>query len=191
MLKLLKKTGNKKENIRLLAGSADRIVDIPPNYNHAGLHENPKQVSKNERLAPGGEFIHLRVRFPPAVWPRLLLYNEYVRSFYRPAGGMIVRSDVVMIDLFPVKSSVIAAAGFDPQRRILLVLYNTGRAYEYHSVPSEVFQGLIESESKGKYLNDQILGTFPYKLFRGWEGMEDESTLRTGRTRKRASVKTQ
>lgn len=96
-----------------------------------------------------------------------------------------------MIDLYPVESSVIAAAGFDPQQRIMVVLYNTGRAYEYHAVPPEVFQGLMESRSKGRYLNDKVLGTFPYKLFRGWQGMQDESNLRTGRARKRAPARTQ
>jgi len=119
-----------------------------------------------------------------------MIYNENT-PVYGPYIAFIGRSDGIMIDLYPVESSVIAAAGFDPQRRIMLVLYNTGRAYEYHAVPPEVFQGLMESESKGRYLNDKVLGTFPYKIFRGWQGMDDESTLRTRRQRKHAPVNTQ
>ena len=94
-----------------------------------------------------------------------------------------------MIDLFSVRSSVIAAAGYDPQKHILLVLYNTGRTYEYHSVPPNIFWGLMSSESKGKFLNEQVLGKFPYKLFRGWQMLSDESGLRMGRARRSSATK--
>lgn len=73
-----------------------------------------------------------------------------------------------MIDLHGVESSVIAAAGYDQDRRILYVVFNTGRVYEYQDVPPETYQGLMEAESKGKFLNETIIGNYPYRHFRGW-----------------------
>lgn len=89
-----------------------------------------------------------------------------------------------MIDLFSVRSTAIAAAGYDPHRKILLVLYNTGRTYEYHNVPPEIFWEMMSSESKGRFLNHRVLGQYPYKIFRGWEAMDDETGLRTTRARR-------
>jgi KTSC domain len=80
-----------------------------------------------------------------------------------------------MVILFPVASSMIAAAGYDTTNRILIVLYNTGRAYEYFDVPPEEFQGLMEAESKGKYMNSRILRIYPYAFFKGWKDMGESS----------------
>lgn len=73
-----------------------------------------------------------------------------------------------MVILFPVESSMIAAAGYDSKNRILIVLYNTGKAYEYFQVPAEEFQGLMVADSKGKYMNSHILNVYPYSIFKGW-----------------------
>jgi hypothetical protein len=78
-----------------------------------------------------------------------------------------------MLILFPVASSMIAAAGYDSKNRILIVLYNSGRAYEYFQVPPEEFQGLMKADSKGKYMNSHILNVYPYALFKGWRDMEE------------------
>lgn len=78
-----------------------------------------------------------------------------------------------MVILFPVVSSMIAAAGYDSKHRILTVLYNTGRAYEYFNVPPEEFQGLMMADSKGKYMNSHILKVYPYAFFKGWKELAD------------------
>lgn len=78
-----------------------------------------------------------------------------------------------MMDLVPVQSSVVAAVGYDPATRILIVLFNSGRAYEYHGVPPEVYQRLQAADSKGRFLNQEILGVFPFKHFRGWKGLSE------------------
>jgi hypothetical protein len=74
-----------------------------------------------------------------------------------------------MMDLFPVRSSVIAAVGYDPERRVMLMLYNSSKAYEYHHVPPEVFWRLMSAESKGRFMNQYILGVYPFKVFQGWD----------------------
>lgn len=87
------------------------------------------------------------------------------------SGGLLVG---VRMDLFPVQSSMIAAAGYDARMRVMVILYNTGRAYEYHEVPPEIFWGLMSAESKGQFMNRYVLGIFPYKVFHGWERIEEE-----------------
>jgi hypothetical protein len=74
-----------------------------------------------------------------------------------------------MVNLTGVESSVIAAAGYDPERRTLYIVFNTGRVYEYQDVPVEIYEGLMAAGSKGKFLNEQIIDVFPYRHFRGWK----------------------
>lgn len=72
-----------------------------------------------------------------------------------------------MIDLIGVDSSMISAAGYDPETSTLVVLFNNGKAYEYHGVPAEEYQGLMAAESKGSYMRDHIIDIYPYAIFKG------------------------
>ncbi len=73
-----------------------------------------------------------------------------------------------MITLEPVESSMIASVGYDPENRILLVLFNTGKAYEYYNLPPDEYKGLLAAVSKGEYMRAHILDAYPYAPFRGW-----------------------
>jgi hypothetical protein len=72
------------------------------------------------------------------------------------------------IILYPVDSSMLGAVGYDSRAQTLLVLFNTGRAYVYYDVPLNTYLGLISAESKGRYMNQFIIGVYPYELFNGW-----------------------
>ena len=72
-----------------------------------------------------------------------------------------------MIDLKAVDSSMIAAAGYDPETRTLVVLFNNVKAYEYHGVPQEEYEGLMAAESKGSYMRAHIIDSYPNNIFRG------------------------
>jgi hypothetical protein len=74
-----------------------------------------------------------------------------------------------MVDLTAVESSVIAAAGYDEQRRVLYILFNNGRAYEYYDIPLDVYTRLMAAESKGRFLNEKVLDLYRYDRFRGWK----------------------
>jgi hypothetical protein len=74
-----------------------------------------------------------------------------------------------MVTLQPVESNMISAVGYDPERQYLLVLFNTGKAYEYYDVPPDEYDGLMGAESKGGYMREHILDQFPYAPFRGWK----------------------
>jgi hypothetical protein len=64
---------------------------------------------------------------------------------------------------------MISAAGYDPEERYLVVLFNTGKAYEYYEVPPDEYDGLLSAESKGEYMREHILEQYPAAPFRGWK----------------------
>jgi hypothetical protein len=78
-----------------------------------------------------------------------------------------------MIDLKAVDSSMIAAAGYDAATSTLVVLFNTGRAYEYYGVPPETYEALLAADSKGQYMNANIINVYPYGQFKGWKAKDD------------------
>jgi len=67
------------------------------------------------------------------------------------------------IVLIPVESSMVHAVGYDPQTRRLEVVFTSGRVYCYEDVPPEVFQGLLEAESKGHYMRAHVIDVYPYR----------------------------
>ncbi|MBE0699135.1 MAG: KTSC domain-containing protein, partial [Anaerolineaceae bacterium] len=54
--------------------------------------------------------------------------------------------------LNPVESSMLAAVGYDVNYKALVVLFNSGKAYQYLEVPPEIFDGLTAARSKGRYM---------------------------------------
>jgi len=66
-----------------------------------------------------------------------------------------------MAKLIPVESSMIQAVGYEPETRILEVVFNNGRTYCYEGVPYEVFEELMAADSKGRYMRAEIIGVYP------------------------------
>lgn len=73
--------------------------------------------------------------------------------------------------LDPVESSMLAAVGYDPNLQALVVLFNSGKAYQYLEVPEETYQGLLEARSKGRFMLDHIIDHYPYAVFKGWKNI--------------------
>ena len=61
-----------------------------------------------------------------------------------------------------VKSSMIRALAYDRTTRTLEVVFNKGQIYCYENVPLAEYQGLIKAESKGKYMQANIIDIYPY-----------------------------
>jgi len=59
-----------------------------------------------------------------------------------------------------VESSVIGAVGYS---RVLEIQFESGRLYQYYDVPDEVYLGMLNAQSKGKYFNSHIRGQFKYQ----------------------------
>jgi hypothetical protein len=59
-----------------------------------------------------------------------------------------------------VESSVIGAVG---HTRVLEIEFENGRIYQYFDVPEEVFEGMVNSDSKGRYFNSHVRGKYDYQ----------------------------
>lgn len=57
-------------------------------------------------------------------------------------------------------SNAIARAGYDSETLRLEIEFRDGTAYRYDGVPSAIWAKLLQSESKGRYLNTEIRGRF-------------------------------
>lgn len=66
-----------------------------------------------------------------------------------------------MAALKPVESSMIKAVGYDPETRLLEVVFNNDQTYRYEGVPPEVYEELMAAESKGRYMRSEIIDVYP------------------------------
>ena len=62
----------------------------------------------------------------------------------------------------PVISSNIRAIGYDSDSQTLEVEFNHGGVYQYAGVPQGEHDGMMNAESKGKYLNANIKGRYQF-----------------------------
>ncbi|MDQ3813764.1 MAG: KTSC domain-containing protein [Armatimonadota bacterium] len=65
------------------------------------------------------------------------------------------------MQLTTVESSMIHAVGYDAEKRVLEVVFNSGRTYCYEGVEPEIYEGLMAAESKGQYMRDYIIDMYP------------------------------
>jgi hypothetical protein len=60
-------------------------------------------------------------------------------------------------------SSVIHHFTYDDTNRRLRVFFLSGIVYDYMNVPKEMYDQLRTAFSKGKFLNEQIKGKYPFE----------------------------
>lgn len=60
--------------------------------------------------------------------------------------------------LRPVESSAISFEGYDPNTKIMVLVWNTGSIYRYHGVPPELEAEFWAAESKGAWVNQNLKG---------------------------------
>ncbi len=59
-----------------------------------------------------------------------------------------------------LNSSNLRAYDYDPDSRVLIIQFASGRSYRYADVPADVADGLGSAESPGKYANSEIKGVY-------------------------------
>lgn len=64
------------------------------------------------------------------------------------------------MEMIPVESSNIDSVGYDEKTLDLRVKFKTGKIYEYHLFPIELFNDFSSSESKGKFFAKNIRPIF-------------------------------
>ena len=65
------------------------------------------------------------------------------------------------MELIRVDSSMIYAFGYDEEQQVLEVIFKRNGVYCYHNVPKEVYQQLLDADSKGSYMRDFIINVYP------------------------------
>jgi hypothetical protein len=59
---------------------------------------------------------------------------------------------------FFLSSRAIARYAYDMKKRILEIWFTTGAAYQFYSVPYDVWRNLKKAQSKGRFFHDYIYG---------------------------------
>lgn len=62
--------------------------------------------------------------------------------------------------LIEVDSSMISAVKYDPDDKTLEVWFKSGARWAYYDVPFSEFKGLLESDSQGRYMRNNIIDCY-------------------------------
>ena len=66
------------------------------------------------------------------------------------------------MQLNTVESSMLYAVGYNSKTHTLEVVFNSGGIYQYYDVPPDEYKGLMEAESKGRYMHECIIDVYPW-----------------------------
>jgi len=58
------------------------------------------------------------------------------------------------------------AVGYDPKTQTLEVVFNSGGIYRYADVPPQVYEDLLQTDSKGRYMWMNVLNLYPFERLR-------------------------
>lgn len=62
----------------------------------------------------------------------------------------------------PVTSSNIASIGYDENTSTLEIEFLNNSIYQYFDVPQQIYQGLMQADSHGQFLAQNIKGIYRY-----------------------------
>jgi hypothetical protein len=68
-----------------------------------------------------------------------------------------------MAHALPMPSTVVVSIAYDRATATLRICFVSGIVYDYKAVPEGVFEALIASDSKGRYLNQHIKGKYAFE----------------------------
>lgn len=67
------------------------------------------------------------------------------------------------MDLVKVESTNLAAIGYNKRAKVLRIQFVEGSTYDYHAVPAKLFRELMQSESKGQFFQQHVVGKFQFE----------------------------
>jgi hypothetical protein len=62
-----------------------------------------------------------------------------------------------------VSSSMMNWVEYNPNTKELSITFNSGRTCVYSGVSKETYEGLLQSDSQGKYFNQYIKDRYPFR----------------------------
>ncbi|NLK46855.1 MAG: KTSC domain-containing protein [Treponema sp.] len=66
-------------------------------------------------------------------------------------------------DMHSVKSSNVAALGYDADNQMVYVRFQNGTLYTYSNVPEHEYEALNNASSIGSYLHRNFKNVYPYQ----------------------------
>ena len=67
-----------------------------------------------------------------------------------------------MVEMIEVTSSNIESVGYDNDEQTLFVKFKSGTTYSYSEVPVEIYDEMLQADSKGKYFYANIKSVYAY-----------------------------
>ena len=62
----------------------------------------------------------------------------------------------------PIESSVMTAIEYDEDAAELDITFTGGKTYRYRNVPVDIYAGLLDADSKGRFFNENIKAAFAF-----------------------------
>lgn len=67
------------------------------------------------------------------------------------------------MEMIKVSSSDLRSVGYDELTQTLVIVFHNGSyAYQYPNVPKEIYEGLMNASSKGRYFHRAIKNKFSF-----------------------------
>ncbi len=66
------------------------------------------------------------------------------------------------MQLVTIESRTIHAVGYGKEKHLLEIIFNNGGIYQYVNVPPEIYEGLLNAESKGHYFAENIRNVYQW-----------------------------
>ena len=79
---------------------------------------------------------------------------------------LVFSRSLPLMNTVTVESSSLANVAYDHQREILQVEFRDGAVYQYVDVPFQIYQNLLQADSKGGYFNHHIRRPFSHAILR-------------------------
>ena len=67
------------------------------------------------------------------------------------------------MDWQPFESKLLAASAYDDRKHILYLRFRSGEVYRYFEFPGQKYRELLDAESRGRYLLNNIRNRFRYE----------------------------
>lgn len=64
--------------------------------------------------------------------------------------------------MHPLDSSNLEAVGYDPETNTLVIEFKRSGVYNYHDVPSQIFEEILAADSPGTYHNLYIKNVYGF-----------------------------
>ncbi|MBD2306850.1 KTSC domain-containing protein [Chroococcidiopsis sp. FACHB-1243] len=101
----------------------------------------------------GNEFELVEVPAPLEACEGLQHVNSLVNTSALPAASEALK-------MLPVRSTIATSIGYDCNDRILQVEFSSGSVYQYADVEPETWEALQETNSLGRFYNNNIKGQY-------------------------------